>query len=121
MQQNNRGNSLFTQFHAERGGADTLHGDVLYWHGTQNGFPVRGQPTDPLLKQDEIDELPLETLFQSRMFKLWEPQDKIDFDYVRQRCTAGWFRELKRADTYIPEHNHFQVWLEWIQVYGKAK
>lgn len=121
MKKDNRGNSLFQQFHTERGGADSPHGDVLFWPGTNNGFPVRGQPAEPYITQDELEELPLETVFQSRMFKLWEPQDKTDFDYVRQRIIAGWFRELKRADTYISEHNHFQVWLEWVQVYGKTK
>jgi len=106
------------KYHGEMAGPQ--HGDsVLNWPGTMDGFPVlgpRGQVND--LKKEELDNLDLRFDFKSRMFELWEPDQKADFDDVNDKIVNGWYRLVKRSDNWDDEKKHFRVWMEWFQVYG---
>ena len=100
------------------GGA--AHGGAnLLWPGTMDGFPVIGQPgVVPNLKQEELERAEERRDYKSRMFLLWEAEEKQAFDELLDRIINGWYRLLRRADTWDEEHKHYRVWIEWYQVYG---
>ena len=105
------------KYHGEIGG--TQHNNArLNWPGTLDGFPVIGAGNRPDLKQDELENIDLQYDFKSRMFELWDPTQKAEFDDVNDKMVNGWYRLLKRTDNWDDEHKHFRVWLEWAQVYG---
>lgn len=106
----------FQKYYGDRGGQ--RHGDQpLHWPGTIDGFPVRGQISADL-KQRETEDVPLSYDFYSRMFELWDPAQKQEFDEVNDRVINGWYRLFKRADNWDEEKKHYRVWLEWGQIYG---
>lgn len=106
----------FQKYYGDKGGS--RHGDQpLHWPGTLDGFPVRGA-TAPDLKQRETEDLPLTYDFKSKMFELWDTQQKQEFDEINDRIVNGWYRLLKRADNWDDEQKHFRVWMEWGQIYG---
>jgi hypothetical protein len=103
------------KYHSEIGGPQ--HGDArLNWPGTMDGFPYVGDPGD--LKQQETEDIELQYDYKSRMFELWEPQQKAEFDDINDKIVNGWYRILKRTDNWDDEKKHFRVWLEWYQIYG---
>lgn len=105
------------KYHGEIGG--TQHNNAqLNWPGTLDGFPVIGAGHRPDLKQDELENIDLQYDFKSRMFELWDPTQKAEFDNINDKMVNGWYRLLKRTDNWDDEHKHFRVWLEWAQVYG---
>jgi len=105
------------KYHGEIGG--TQHNNArLNWPGTLDGFPVIGAGHRPDLKQDELENIDLQYDFKSRMFELWDPTQKAEFDDINDKMVNGWYRLLKRTDNWDDEHKHFRVWLEWAQVYG---
>jgi hypothetical protein len=105
------------KYHGEIGG--TQHNNAqLNWPGTLDGFPVIGAGHRPDLKQDELENIDLQYDFKSRMFELWDPAQKAEFDNINDKMVNGWYRLLKRTDNWDDEHKHFRVWLEWAQVYG---
>lgn len=109
-----RGSML--KYFADLGGED--HGGPLHWPGTADGFPFRGE-TIPNLKQQELEQLPLALDYKSRSFKLWDAQEKAEFDVVMDRIVNGWYMQHKRYDNYVPEHQEYVVRLEWVQIYGE--
>jgi len=105
------------KYHGEIGG--TQHNNAqLNWPGTLDGFPVIGAGHRPDLKQDELENIDLQYDFKSRMFELWDPAQKAEFDNINDKMVNGWYWLLKRTDNWDDEHKHFRVWLEWAQVYG---
>ncbi len=106
------------KFFNDKGGRDSEHGETLHWPGTPAGFPYRGA-TPPLAKQSELDEIPHVLDFHSRQFRMWEPQDKADFDSIRDRIENGWYIQRKRDDRWIESQQHYIIWLEWVQIYGE--
>jgi hypothetical protein len=104
------------KYFSDQGGAD--HGGPLHWPGTMDGFPFRGD-TVPNLRQQELETLPLALDYKSRSFKLWEPEDKAEFDVIMDRIVNGWYMQHKRFDNYVPEQNEYVVRLEWVQIYGE--
>ena len=107
-----------SKYHTEAGGAQ--HGQHrLHWPGTMEGFPVvGGGDVFSGLKQDEVENLELQYDFKSKMFALWNPTEKAEFDDINDRIINGWYRLLKRSDHWDEENKHYQVWLEWFQIYG---
>ena len=103
------------KFFKEQG---TEHGGTLFWPGTTEGFPFRGQAA-PHLKQEEMEQVGLAIDYKSQMFCLWEPAEKAQFDRIMDRIVNGWYMQHMRKDEWDPEHRHYRVWLEWIQVYGE--
>jgi hypothetical protein len=103
------------KYYGDLGGI--AHGGLnLNWPGTPDGFPVVGEPGN--IKQQELEEAELQLDFRSRMFLLWDDQHKAAFDEISDRIVNGWYRLMKRNDTWDDEHKHYRVWLEWAQVYG---
>lgn len=105
------------KFFQEQGGP--AHGGNLFWPGTTEGFPFRGNVA-PDLRQEEMQQIALALDFKSAMFCLWRAEDKAAFDDIMDRIVNGWFMQHKREDTWDPEHNHYRVWLEWVQIYGET-
>ncbi len=93
-------------------------GHNLQWPGTPDGFPVIGGNNKPDLKQDEIENIEEQRDFKSKMFDLWDAEQKREFDAVSDRIINGWYRLLKRSDHWDEENKHYRVWLEWYQIYG---
>lgn len=105
------------KYHSEHGGSQ--HGGSLFWPGTLDGFPVLNRTGGQLdLKQEEVEALETQMNFQSRMFELWDPEQKALFDDISDKIINGWFRLLKRSDHWDEEKKHFRIWLEWGQIYG---
>lgn len=106
------------KYHSELGGMQH-DGGLLHWPGTLDGFPVLSASTTHLdLKQEEVENLETQMAFKSRMFELWDPQQKAEFDDISDKIVNGWYRLLKRSDNWDDEKKHFRIWLEWGQVYG---
>lgn len=107
------------KYFSDRGGQDSDHRGPLHWPGTAAGVPLRGDA--PLLRGDEYDDQIKHTAdFHSKLFKLWDAQDKREFELVQDRICNGWYVEKKRYDRWCEEHTGYLVWLEWLQVYGEA-
>lgn len=105
------------KYYGERGGA--AHGDgMLHWPGTLDGYPVRGSGLPPDLKKEELEDIPLQLDFKSRMFELWDPAQKAEFDEINDKIINGWYLLQLRNDNWDDEKKHLRVWLEWAQVYG---
>lgn len=90
----------------------------LFWPGTLDGYPVKAQGILPDLKKEEAENLELQLDFKSKMFELWDPAQKSEFDEVNDKIVNGWYLLQKRSDNWDEDKKHFRVWLEWAQVYG---
>lgn len=112
------GRSMF-KFFGERGGPDSEHRGTLHWPGTPDGYPFRGSQV-PNLQGDEAENLPLAMDYQSRAFKLWEPEHKLAFDQIMDRIVNGWYMLYRRRDEWSTTHDAPVVWLEWVQIYGET-
>jgi len=105
------------KYHGEIGGSQ--HNNArLNWPGTLDGFPVLGSGQRNDLKQDELENIELQYDFKSKMFELWDVNQKAEFDDINDKIVNGWYRLLKRSDNWDDDNKHFRVWLEWAQVYG---
>lgn len=106
------------KYYGEPGGSQ--HGGLhLNWPGTMDGFPVASRIGHaPDLKQEEIENLDVRLDFRSKMFLLWEPEQKAEFDEINDKIVNGWYMLYKRSDHWDEENKHYRVWLEWCQVYG---
>lgn len=94
-------------------------GEKLQFPGTVDGFPVMGPAQN--LRDDEFQNLPLDLHFRSKLFKLWVEEDAREFAEVNQRICSGLYMEKVRHDQWIAEQQHYCVYLEWIQVYGRLE
>lgn len=106
------------KYYSELGGM-AHGGGALHWPGTMDGFPVKsdgGLPPD--LKKEELESLDLQFDFKSKMFELWDPVQKAEFDDVNDKIMNGWYLRQHRTDHWDDEKKHYRVWLEWGQVYG---
>lgn len=109
-------NISLMKFFGDRGGPE--HGDTrLNWPGTLDGFPVRSN-TVPNLKQDELEDLPLQMDYKSEMFELWDPAQKTRYDKIKDYIQSGLYLQIERRVMERPDKHHIQIWLEWAQVYG---
>jgi len=106
------------KYHGEHGGLQ--HGEsMLQWPGTIDGFPILSDPSTQFnLKQEEVENLDTQMAFKSRLFELWDPQQKAEFDDISDKIINGWYRLLKRSEHWDDEQKHFRIWMEWGQVYG---
>lgn len=98
----------------------TQHGQhTLQWPGTPDGFPVLSNNGNiPNLKQEEIDEIDYRLDFKSKMFELWDVDQKAEFDDINDKILNKWYALQRRSDHWDDEKKHFRVWLEWGQIYG---
>jgi hypothetical protein len=104
------------KYYGEQGGFNGA--DKLHWPGTLDGYPVKSRGLPPDLKKEETENLELQLDFKSRMFELWDPEQKANFDDINDKIINGWYLQQRRTDNWDEEKKHFRVWLEWAQVYG---
>lgn len=104
------------KFFADRGGEDH-GGGHLFWPGSPDGLPFRGDAA-PDLRKREMEELEVQADFHSKMFCLWKDEDHAEFNRIMERDAAGWYSVKKRYDHYEAEHHGYRVWLEWLQHYA---
>lgn len=102
----------------DRGGPESSHRGRLHWPGTSTGFPFRGEQA-PMLRGIESDALVHTLDYHSRLFKLWEPEEKSAFDAIMDRIVNGWYMQHRRVDKDVDGHAEPAVWLEWVQIYGE--
>ena len=96
------------------------HGqNKLHWPVTPEGFPVlMGPGQAPNLKQEETDNIDYRLDFQSKMFELWDPAQKAEFDNINDKILNQWYGLQLRENHWDEEKKHYRVWLEWCQIYG---
>ena len=103
------------KYFGERGGPQ--HGSHnLQWPGTPDGFPVLGAGID--IKQEELDKIDYRLDYKSKLFELWDAQQKAEFDDINDKILNNWYSQIKRTDHWDEENKHYRVWLEWCQIYG---
>lgn len=107
------------KYFQDHGGTGTDHGGKLHWPGTVDGFPFRGDHI-PDLKGDEIASIPLALDYRSKAFRLWVPEEKVEYDGIMDRIVNGWFMQHHRVEKWIDAHCGLYVWLEWVQIYGET-
>lgn len=107
------------KFHGETGGPEH-NNEQLFWPGTVEGFPVIGRKGSTAdLKKEELENLDLRRDFKSKMFELWDPQQKAEFDHISDKLVNGLYVLVRRADNWDTEQKHYRVWMEWCQIYGE--
>lgn len=111
--------TLLDQFRGEQSTDVIKHPGPLTWPGA-NGLPIVGE-VPPLLKQHEVDKLPVSTLVDCRDFDLGDPKDRAAYLAVLNRCKIGWFQCLSRTPpARDPVTGHIRIYMEWIQRYSTA-
>jgi len=101
----------------DRGGLNTSHRGELHWPGV-NGIPVRGYV--PQLRGEEVENsVHFAAEFYSKLFRMWDPADKAEFDVVMNRMSQGWYRERLRVNRWSDSPAGLVVWLEWLQLYAE--
>jgi hypothetical protein len=108
---------LLERFGAEQ--SRERHGDDLTWPGTAAGFPILGKVSS-LLKETEYEELDHKFTYHARMFCMWLEDDAREYLYIQERAVNGWFKVIDREKVWDGDHRGYQIWLEWIQIYGIA-
>lgn len=95
-------------------------GSSLLWPGTPDGFPVRMDPRQgtPLLKGDEIDDIPIRLDYDCGWFELSDPACLPRWKEVMDRITSGVYLRLKRTDVIDPNTGNLKVFLEWAEASG---
>ena len=107
-----------TKYHFDEGGDETPHNGKLHWPGTVEGFPVRGTHA-PDLKQFESDDIELHFDFRFKTFKLWEEEDRIAYQDVRDRAANGIYR-IDFIHRNVDDHTRPSIYMEWVQIYGAS-
>lgn len=105
------------KYHGEISGN---HAGRLQWPGTPEGFPVlvNSLQNSAGFKREELENIEYRLDFKSKMFELWDPEQKAEFDEINDRIINEWYSLKHRSDKWDEEHKHFRVWLEWCQIYG---
>jgi len=98
------------------------HNGRLQWPGTPDGFPVLMSANSSAalggIKQEELDNIEYRLDFHSKLFELWDPVQKAEFDEINDRVINNWYSLRKREDHWDDDKKHYRVWLEWCQIYG---
>lgn len=101
------------QFFHERQDRD---GQPLTWPGA-NGFPFAGKDV-PDLVGDQAENLPLRVKFRSRLFKVYDAQDKLEYDDVNNHIASGVWLRKKERERWVDQG--MEIWLEWYEVANEA-
>jgi hypothetical protein len=87
-----------------------------HWPELPSGLPVKiPDGVNPMLKGDDVEDLPIELKANSKMFQLWLPEDKLEFDRVNNFFANRIYYRTFRSEQWNPEQNHFRVWMEWVE------
>jgi len=110
---------ILAKFRKDRGGE--AHGGRLVWGPGTDGIPMR-MPTGssepaPLLRDDEVDSLPLSQDFNSGTFRMSNPEDAKRYHWIMDRVLAGWFTCYSRHPMPNPVTGEMVWYVEWSQNY----
>lgn len=89
-------------------------GNPLSWPGTLDGFPCKG-PMPKAMKQEEYEDIPL--TFDAKVAILQLPKDIEKYQEVIDRVANGWY-QLRHEKIDKNEDGTYQVFLQWIEVFG---
>lgn len=96
------------------------HGGKLLWPGGPTGLPVRLRPneTPRLHRQEELDDMVNVGSFKHRLFRMNDPNDAAEYDWVMDRILGQWFTLIHRH--LVPNPNSPEViwYVEWSQNYS---
>lgn len=88
-------------------------GNPLFW-GEPGNFPFRGA-NPPLLKGDEIDQIPLVYDAKSALLEL--PRDQKRYDEIVDHCANGWWQ--LRHEKFFERDDKILVFMAWLEIYGE--
>jgi len=93
------------------------NGRHLVWGLSDDGLPVEADAPDPMLRQEEAANLPVRADFHSRLFRLWIPEEKEQFDRVCNLACNGAWEIITRTDRWPEDKDAPEVWLEWVELF----
>jgi hypothetical protein len=96
---------------------DDRYGANVYWPGNQYGIPFRGDAGVPLLRQNEIEALPVVGDFKFKTFDLSDESDAKYYAWVKDRIANLLFRQDFIQRFWNPDTQTMSVYLEWTQFY----
>ena len=96
-----------------------LHPGRLTWPGTTLGYPLLGN-APAMTRDSEVANIPHKFVYYTKMFKLWEEEDRNLYNWVMERVTNHWFILRDREKVWDQKHQGFMIHLEWTQTYGVA-
>ena len=106
---------VLTASHKFQGEQSSRYDGKLQWPGV-NGYPFLGDAA-PLLKQQELEALPITGKTHEKAFDLNDSDDREYYNWVRDRIRNGLFvkdHEMRRW----PEDKLYPiVYLEWTQCF----
>ena len=97
------------------GEQDPRYGGRLQWPGA-NGFPFLGD-APPSLRQNEVEELPVCGTTFNRPFDLNKEQDRLDYNWVRERIRNGLFIQDHISRRWPDDQDWPIIYLEWTQCF----
>lgn len=95
------------------GEQDTRYGGKLQWPGV-NGFPLLGDAA-PLLRQHEIEALPIVGLAKEDRFDLNDEEQRQRYNWVRERIKNGMFVKDHETRRWPEDKEWPIIYLEWTQ------
>lgn len=101
------------------GEQDPRYGGHLYWHGNSYGIPFRSPgEAVPLLKQHELENLPIVGDARVALFDLSKPDQMANYVWVRDRIRNRLFT-LDFIQRFWDARNcRMLVYIEWTQLYA---
>lgn len=98
------------------GESSDANGAPLFWPGVDE-YPFRGSNVPPMLKKDEIEQIPL--VLDAKAEVLTLPKDIKRYEEIIDRCANGWYSMRFEKTNYDAEKREYIVFLSWVEVYGE--
>lgn len=92
-------------------------GQTLFWPGSAEGFPFRGERPSGL-RDSEYEDLKITGDFYHRTFYFDDPADADDYRTVMDRIGNGWYMQKDRIREWDTDRRCYRVYLEWMQMYA---
>jgi len=94
-------------------------GRSLFWPGSQEGFPFRGEKP-PNLTDNEYENLRLFCDAFVDTFYMNDPEHKKRYQEILDRVANGWYFIRDRDRRWDDDKKCYVIFLEWIQVYAET-
>jgi len=98
------------------GEQDVRHPGQLHWPGV-DGYPFLGDEP-PLLRQNELQRVPIVGFSYHRVFDLTDENDAQFYQWILDRATNGLFSINFRERRWNDAKTNMIVYMEWTQIYG---